>query len=265
MLLTGNWFTTPNLVQLDRNRCSPEIQRDTLRSMLKESKTLNALLRSNLSSWQRRETHPVLIRGRPRFWPLLALMPDLLQHKAVEYVSGGMTAQERDSFEVLLEFHDALRALVADLHEVVGAIALAQPPPVAAPPVALKARVLDSLATPQGPTEPEGLVATDPSGRSQWVNAEFTAMCGYSLGELKGRKPGQVLQGPDTDPAAVERIRAALRAGGACRETLVNYHKDGTRYRAEVNIAAILGDDEKPLWFVARERKLRNADAMFTR
>ena len=187
-------------------------------------------------------------------------MPDLLQHKAVEYVSGGMTAPDRDSFEVLLEFHDALRALVADLREVVGAIALAQPPPVA-----LKARVLDSLATPQGPTEPEGLVATDPAGRIQWVNSGFTAMCGYSLEELKGRKPGHVLQGPDTDPAAVERIRVALRAGSACRETLVNYHKNGTRYRAEVNIAAILGDDEKPLWFVARERKLHDADAMFTR
>jgi PAS domain S-box-containing protein len=105
-------------------------------------------------------------------------------------------------------------------------------------------------------------VATNPEGLVEWVNPAFMAMCGYSLEELKGRKPGRLLQGPDTDPTVVERIRQALRARSACRETLLNYHKDGSRYRVEVSIDPILDDEGQPLWFVARERKLPSDGAV---
>ena len=41
-----------------------------------------------------------------------------------------------------------------------------------------------------------------------------------------------------------------------CRETLVNYHKDGSRYVVDVSIAPVLDDAAWPCWFVARERRL---------
>jgi PAS domain S-box-containing protein len=101
------------------------------------------------------------------------------------------------------------------------------------------------------------LVATDAAGRIHWVNANFSAMCGYSLDELRGRKPGEVLQGCDTDPATVGRIRESLRAGRSCRETIINYHKDGGAYRAEVSISPIMDEENgRAVYFVARERKL---------
>lgn len=184
------------------------------------------------------------------------MLPEVLNDKAVQYVAGGMTEPERDSFEVLLEFHDELRAATAGLGEVAASVAVAGAAKVAAPPPDLKARILDSLASRPGRPEPEGLVVADPDGQIQWVNPGFTMMCGYTLEELKGRKPGHVLQGPETDPAAVGRIREALRSGRECRETLVNYHKNGSPYRVNVRIAPILDDDAKPLWFVARERKV---------
>lgn len=187
------------------------------------------------------------------------MLPEVLNEKAVQYASGGMTEPERDSFEVLLEYHDELRAMVFGMGKVVASITVAGSSSTAAPPATLKARILDSLASLPVRQEPEGLVVTDPAGQIQWVNSGFTAMCGYSLEELKGRKPGHVLQGPDTDPVAVECIRAALRAGRDCRETLMNYHKDGSRYRVAVRIAPILDDDARPLWFVARERKLEDS------
>jgi PAS domain S-box-containing protein len=112
--------------------------------------------------------------------------------------------------------------------------------------------------------EPESLVATGPDGLVLWVNDAFTTMCGYSLEELKGRKPGQLLQGADTDPAAVGRIRDSLRVRRACRESLVNYHKNGTRYRVDVRISPILDDEGQPLWFVAKERKLPADEAAIT-
>lgn len=175
---------------------------------------------------------------------------------AAHYVSGEMPAAERESVEVVLEFHEALRAHVAGLQETVAGLVAAETAPVA-PPAGLKAHLLAAVAALPAPAEPEAQVVTDQGGLVLWVNPAFTAMCGYSLAELKGRKPGEVLQGPATDAAAVQRIRESLRARRDCRETLVNYHKDGSRYRAEVHIAPVLADGGDPLWFVAKERKLR--------
>jgi PAS domain S-box-containing protein len=173
---------------------------------------------------------------------------------AVNYVSGGLTATQRECFEVILEFHHELKAQVSGLQGVVTAVVMETVPRIA-PPESLKARLLGLLAG-LPPMELEGRVATDPAGLVEWVNPAFTAMCGYTLEELKGRKPGHLLQGPATDVATVERIRGALRARTACRETMVNYHKDGSPYHVEVSIDPILDDEGQPLWFVARERKL---------
>jgi PAS domain S-box-containing protein len=179
-----------------------------------------------------------------------------LQDRAVQYVSGAMTAAERESFEVVLEFHRDLRLQVAELQEVASTVAMAPVGRLMDPPADLKSRLLGAVETLPPRREPDGLVVTDAEGRVEWINPAFTAMCGYSLEEIRGRKPGHLLQGPATDPAAVERIRAALRDRRPCREALVNYHKDGTRYRADVRISPVLDDDAQPLWFVARERRL---------
>jgi len=181
---------------------------------------------------------------------------EVLQDRATLYVSGAMTATERDSFEILLEFHQELRQLVAGLQDVVTAVTMAETEPKSKPSDALKSRLLQTVAAMPPQAEPDALVVANARGLVEWINPAFTALCGYSLEELKGRKPGALLQGPETDPATVARIRSALLAREACRETILNYHKDGTRYRAEVSITPILDDTRSPLWFVARERRL---------
>lgn len=186
------------------------------------------------------------------------MLNDILQSLAVDYVAGGMTAQERDSFEVVLEYHTELRALVARLEEISAATALAEagPPAAVRPSAALRERLLRSIETTVVDREPDCLVVADTNGRVEWINEAFTRMCGYTLDELKGHKPGQILQGPATDAAAVDRIRQAIRARTPCRERLVNYHKDGSPYLADIRISPVLDDGGDPLWFVARERKL---------
>lgn len=183
------------------------------------------------------------------------MLDEFHEDRAALYVSGAMPAPEREGFEVLLEADTALRDHVAGLQEAAAAVAMLPVTPRAVPAV-LKARLLGALDATGQETEPEALVVTGPGGLVEWVNPAFTAMCGYELAELKGRKPGGLLQGPETDAVTVERIRSALRERRPCRETLVNYHKDGSRYRADVRIMPLLDDDGQPRWFVARERKV---------
>jgi len=189
------------------------------------------------------------------------MLAEFLHDRAALYVSGVMTAPERENFELLLEFHEELRAHVAGLLAIMTTVALAEAARVKAPPAKLKARILGAIHAHPQLVEPEALVVADARGLVEWINPVFTAMCGFSLGELRGRKPGDLLQGPDTDRAAVARIRESLREARPCRETLVNYHKDGSRYRVDIRIAPILDDEQRPRWFVARERKLPEHEA----
>lgn len=184
------------------------------------------------------------------------MLSETLQDRAALYVAGAMTAPERENFELVLEFHDGLQRHVDSLLKVGTAILLAQRESHPTPPRELKERLLSALDSRPRVTEPLPMVVADPAGRVQQVNAAFTAMCGYTQQELQGRKPGHLLQGPETDPNAVQRIREALQAKQACRETLINYHKNGTPYRVEVAITPILDDGGELLWFVAKERKL---------
>lgn len=166
-----------------------------------------------------------------------------------------MSPEERDNFDVLLASQVGLQREFAEMQELVTKVVLADLPPAAGPAPALKERVLNAAAA-QRISSPDALVVADRDGGIEWINAAFTDMCGYTLAELKGRKPGAVLQGAETDPAAVARIRTAINERRPCRETLVNYHKDGSVYRADIRIAPILDESGEPLYFVARERVL---------
>lgn len=184
------------------------------------------------------------------------MLSELLATRAALYVAGSMLASEREAFELVLEFQPELRAEVAALGHVTTAWTLAEAHPATVPPTELKSRVLTTVGSRSSPAAPTAMVVTDPFGRVEWLNATFSAMCGFTLNELAGHKPGHVLQGPGTDPAAVQRIRTAVAACRPARETMINYHKNGLAYCVAIAITPILDDNHAPLWFVAQERKL---------
>lgn len=182
------------------------------------------------------------------------MLAEFLQDRAALYVSGALPAAEHDAFQVLLEFDAELGAHVAALEEAMNAAAAHAAARATPPSADLKARILAAAEKSAQQNGRDAMVVTDGAGRVVWVNDEFTALCGFALDELKGRKPGSLLQGPETDPATVGRIRAALQARRACREEIVNYHKNGSSYRADVRISPMLDDAGEPVFFVARER-----------
>ena len=182
------------------------------------------------------------------------MIEDFLRDRSALYVSGAMTVEEREEFELILEFHDEVRAFVAKLQEVVTPVLFSRAPLARpGPPPAMKSELLRAVAAqPRDP--PEGFVTTGPDRLVQWVNPAFTAMCGYALDELRGKSLGPILQGKRTDPAAVARIRGAIHDLRPCRETLLNYHKEGWPYWVDIQITPILDDEGRPRWFAAREK-----------
>ncbi len=75
-----------------------------------------------------------------------------------------------------------------------------------------------------------GVIITDAEGRVEWVNDGFTRLSGYTLDELRGRKPGKLLQGEGTDPQVAARIGAAVARGDPFQVDMLNYHRDNRPY-----------------------------------
>jgi PAS domain S-box-containing protein len=185
------------------------------------------------------------------------MINDFLQNQASLYASGAMTAEERDQLELILEFHSELRKFVSGLAEIGAAVTLAtQPPTGTLPSLGFKARLTGLIASRPQHRTPEALVMSGPDGLVQWINPAFSAMCGYALEELQGKKLGPILQGPKTDRKTADRLRRAVHEYLPCRETILNYHKDGTPYWVDVAITPIFDDAAQPLWLVAREHEL---------
>lgn len=185
------------------------------------------------------------------------MLNEFLQDQAALYAAGAMTAQERDQFDLVLEFHHELREFATGLAEVGTVVTLAtQPPAGVALSPDLKARLSGLVAGRPQLSTPEGMVMCGPDRLVQWINPAFSAMCGYTLEELRGKSLGPILQGAKTDRETAARMRRAVHENRPCSETILNYHKDGTPYWVEIAITPILDDSGQPLWLVAREREL---------
>jgi len=83
------------------------------------------------------------------------------------------------------------------------------------------------------------VVITDARGWTEWINDAFITRTGYTLADLAGRKPGEVLQGPETDRAAVARISALLSEGRPFDAELLNYTRSGEPYWVQMHITPI--------------------------
>lgn len=97
-----------------------------------------------------------------------------------------------------------------------------------------------------------GVVITDARAVDHpiiFANPGFLAMTGYSEAEVLGCNP-RILQGPDTDPTSVARIREAVAAGRACKVVLRNYRKDGSPFWNEVAINPVRDENGRLTHFV---------------
>merc|ERR1719437_149152 len=90
-------------------------------------------------------------------------------------------------------------------------------------------------------TAQQNFVVTDPSlpdNPMVYATQGFLNLTGYTLDQVVGRNC-RFLQGPETDPAASNKIREAIASGEDMSVCLLNYRADGTTFWNQFFIAAL--------------------------
>ena len=86
------------------------------------------------------------------------------------------------------------------------------------------------------------VVVCDAQRRFEWVNPAFTEVTGYTLEEVRGRRPGELLQFHGTDPETVAAIRRALDAQQPIHAEILNKSKSGREYWLSLDIQPVVND-----------------------
>ncbi len=100
---------------------------------------------------------------------------------------------------------------------------------------------------------PSGVTVVDvrlPDQPIVYANPAFAELAGLPVADILGRNC-RLLQSPDTDPGAVTRIRAAVEAGRACRETVLNLRgPERTPWWNELHLAPVHDADGSVVQYI---------------
>jgi diguanylate cyclase (GGDEF)-like protein/PAS domain S-box-containing protein len=89
-----------------------------------------------------------------------------------------------------------------------------------------------------------------PGPRIVFVNEAFERRTGYTPEEVLGRTP-RLLQGPGTQRAELDRIRAAMEQWQPARVDLINYKKNGEAFWVDLEVSPVWDHERKLTHWVA--------------
>nr|AML78693.1 putative LOV domain-containing protein [Calliergon cordifolium] len=87
----------------------------------------------------------------------------------------------------------------------------------------------------------------------------FCDLTGYSREEVVGRNC-RFLQGPDTDPEDVQKIREAVKEEQACTVKILNYRKDKTPFYNYLQVSPVRNCGGKVAFYVGVQLEMGEVD-----
>lgn len=100
------------------------------------------------------------------------------------------------------------------------------------------------------------IVITDRTGSIKWVNPAFATLTGYSVEEVIGKNPRELLKSGVHDQLLYKELWETLRAGEVWRGEMVNRRKDGTHYPEGQTITPVKNEQGEITHFIAIKRDL---------
>ncbi|WP_291084655.1 PAS domain S-box protein [Hydrogenophaga sp.] len=95
------------------------------------------------------------------------------------------------------------------------------------------------------------VILTGPEGLIEWTNEGFTRITGYTQKEALGKKPGNLLQCPETDQQTVAHIRETVAHGQHSKSEILNRRKDGQYFWLELEITPLFDTTGRHTGFMA--------------
>lgn len=100
------------------------------------------------------------------------------------------------------------------------------------------------------------VIICDSRGNIEWVNDSFLELTEFSKSELIGRKPGHMLQGPDTDPKAIAYLSDKIKNGLPFNTEILNYSKSKLKYWVRIQGQALLNKKGEVIKYFALEENI---------
>ncbi|MFI8615658.1 PAS domain S-box protein [Acidovorax sp. NPDC077693] len=98
-------------------------------------------------------------------------------------------------------------------------------------------------------SSPVSVVITDGDGRIDWVNTQYERNTGYSLAEVRGKKPSIVASG-QTPAQTYQAMWSTLLSGRSWQGHFVNRRRDGSTYHDEATLSPVLDENGKRIGIV---------------
>jgi PAS domain S-box-containing protein len=103
-----------------------------------------------------------------------------------------------------------------------------------------------------------GITITDKDRKILWVNEAFTKLTGYTIDEVIGKKPLEVLGGPLTSSDGNEFIKARIEKGEPFSKETINYTKNGEPFWMRVEGQPIVDENGKLVKWIAIQTNITN-------
>ncbi|MBI3220048.1 MAG: PAS domain S-box protein [Bacteroidetes bacterium] len=100
------------------------------------------------------------------------------------------------------------------------------------------------------------VVVTDREGRITWVNKGFERITEYTFSEVVGKKPGQFLQGANTDKTVSNLMGDHARKGLGFHAEILNYSKSGRPYWLDIEAKPLHDSNHHLTGFMAIEQDI---------
>ena len=97
------------------------------------------------------------------------------------------------------------------------------------------------------------VIVTDLQQKILYTNQGFSKITGYDSEEVRGKNPGKILQGPETNRRTILRISEKLKKFERVNETILNYSKTGDKYWLQLDIYPLFDEEDRPTHFMAIE------------